>query len=382
MLVDDRDELLGAAAAPLVEAMSQTVPDAGVVTGEIYVDQVELNTPVCRSAEDAWRSLRDSGSRRQGGRTDPRRGGAPDRVRGGPAHRDVAALRPHHRRVRRPAAHAHRGPAGARRAARRAHDDAGLPRAAQPAAAPACPRRGIAVLARAGLGRGRVPGSHHPLLPPHHDAAAAAVVGRTSSARRRNGGGRGVRPHLRVVGDASATPARHPRGAGDGRRPVAVDGRRADRPGAGHRRRAVESPDQVDLEDDVLAVNDHRAARTASTRGSWTSTGRCGPARDRRPGGRGGADRAGRRPDGGAARRARAGSPGRPSRTVSDGWSRPEACRPCWPTSSPAPRTWTAEPARRGSGGLPPRARGATTSRRSRRPRRPRARRAGRRSRG
>ena len=59
MLVDDRDELMGAAAAPLVEAMSQTVPDAGVVTGEIYVDQVELNTPVCRSAEDAWRSLRD-----------------------------------------------------------------------------------------------------------------------------------------------------------------------------------------------------------------------------------------------------------------------------------------------------------------------------------
>ena len=35
------------------------MPDAGVVTGEIYVDQVELNTPVCRSAEDAWRSLRD-----------------------------------------------------------------------------------------------------------------------------------------------------------------------------------------------------------------------------------------------------------------------------------------------------------------------------------
>ena len=59
MLVDDRDELMGAAAAPLVEAMSQTVPDAGVVTGEIYVDQVELNTPVCRSAEDAWHSLRD-----------------------------------------------------------------------------------------------------------------------------------------------------------------------------------------------------------------------------------------------------------------------------------------------------------------------------------
>lgn len=59
MLVDDHDELMGATAAPLVEAMSQSLPDAGVVTGEIYVDQVELNTPVCRSAEDVWRSLRD-----------------------------------------------------------------------------------------------------------------------------------------------------------------------------------------------------------------------------------------------------------------------------------------------------------------------------------
>ena len=59
MLVDDHDELMGATAAPLVEAMSQSLPGAGVVTGEIYVDQVELNTPVCRSAEDVWRSLRD-----------------------------------------------------------------------------------------------------------------------------------------------------------------------------------------------------------------------------------------------------------------------------------------------------------------------------------
>jgi glutamate---cysteine ligase / carboxylate-amine ligase len=59
MLVDDADELMGAAAARLVEAMSQSEPDEGVVTGEIYVDQVELNTPVCRSAEDVWSSLRD-----------------------------------------------------------------------------------------------------------------------------------------------------------------------------------------------------------------------------------------------------------------------------------------------------------------------------------
>lgn len=59
MLLDDRDELMGATATPLVEALSQAAPDGGRITGEIYADQVELNTPVCRSAEDAWRSLRD-----------------------------------------------------------------------------------------------------------------------------------------------------------------------------------------------------------------------------------------------------------------------------------------------------------------------------------
>ncbi|MBC2933985.1 YbdK family carboxylate-amine ligase [Nocardioides sp. zg-1228] len=59
MLVDDQDALMGAAAGPLVAAMSQSRPDAGVVTGEIYVDQVELNTPVCATAEDAWRALRE-----------------------------------------------------------------------------------------------------------------------------------------------------------------------------------------------------------------------------------------------------------------------------------------------------------------------------------
>jgi carboxylate-amine ligase len=57
MLVGADDELMGAAAAPLVDAMSLEGSPAGVVTGEIYADQVELNSPVCRSAEDAWRSL-------------------------------------------------------------------------------------------------------------------------------------------------------------------------------------------------------------------------------------------------------------------------------------------------------------------------------------
>lgn len=70
LLVDEANELMGASAGPLVEAMSQSDPDEGVVTGEIYVDQVELNTPVCRSAEDAWSSLRDLRARvaKHGGR--------------------------------------------------------------------------------------------------------------------------------------------------------------------------------------------------------------------------------------------------------------------------------------------------------------------------
>ena len=57
MLVGADDQLLGAAAAPLVDALSLEGSPAGVVTGEIYADQVELNSPVCRSAEDVWRSL-------------------------------------------------------------------------------------------------------------------------------------------------------------------------------------------------------------------------------------------------------------------------------------------------------------------------------------
>ena len=59
MLVGTDDELMGASAAPLVQALSLPGPTAGVVTGEIYADQVELNSPVCRSAEDVWHSLRE-----------------------------------------------------------------------------------------------------------------------------------------------------------------------------------------------------------------------------------------------------------------------------------------------------------------------------------
>ncbi|NPD05697.1 YbdK family carboxylate-amine ligase [Nocardioides sp. zg-1308] len=57
MLVDDAGELLGAAGPAVVATLQRTTPD-GVVTGEVYVDQVELNTPVCTGAEGVAASLR------------------------------------------------------------------------------------------------------------------------------------------------------------------------------------------------------------------------------------------------------------------------------------------------------------------------------------
>ena len=58
MLVDSAGELLGAAAAALVDSMRGATPLDGVVNGEIYADQLELNSPVCMSAEDVVRHLR------------------------------------------------------------------------------------------------------------------------------------------------------------------------------------------------------------------------------------------------------------------------------------------------------------------------------------
>lgn len=57
MLVDEAGALLGPAAAPLVDRLRDAGSSAGVVTGEIYVDQVELNTPVCRSGDEVRASL-------------------------------------------------------------------------------------------------------------------------------------------------------------------------------------------------------------------------------------------------------------------------------------------------------------------------------------
>lgn len=59
MLVDDAGELLGAAGADLVDSVRDAQSAAGIVTGEVYLDQVELNTPVCADADGVRRSLRE-----------------------------------------------------------------------------------------------------------------------------------------------------------------------------------------------------------------------------------------------------------------------------------------------------------------------------------
>jgi carboxylate-amine ligase len=58
MLVDADGELLGADAGPLVERLCRLGAPDGVVSGEIYVDEVELNSPVCRDAGEVVASLR------------------------------------------------------------------------------------------------------------------------------------------------------------------------------------------------------------------------------------------------------------------------------------------------------------------------------------
>ncbi|WP_165807192.1 carboxylate-amine ligase [Nocardioides currus] len=58
MLVDDEGVLLGRAAVDVVDRLRASDPAAGIVTGEIYADQVELNSLVCAGAEDVLRSVR------------------------------------------------------------------------------------------------------------------------------------------------------------------------------------------------------------------------------------------------------------------------------------------------------------------------------------
>lgn len=52
LLVDESDQLLGQAASSLVARLRSTSTGAGAVKGEIYVDQLELETPVCVGAEE------------------------------------------------------------------------------------------------------------------------------------------------------------------------------------------------------------------------------------------------------------------------------------------------------------------------------------------
>ena len=122
MLVDAAGELLGAGRRAAGARACSRLAGRDWSSGEVYVDQVELTSPVCRGGEDVARQrctgLRSVAGGR--GRADPVRRGPPDgRRSAAPCIVVVAALRPDRRRVRRSAAHARPRPPGARRAARR-----------------------------------------------------------------------------------------------------------------------------------------------------------------------------------------------------------------------------------------------------------------------
>ena len=57
MLVDEAGELLGERAVPLVAELQRSHDGAGVVLGEVYADQVEVTTPVCRGGDEVLASL-------------------------------------------------------------------------------------------------------------------------------------------------------------------------------------------------------------------------------------------------------------------------------------------------------------------------------------
>lgn len=57
LLVDEQHQLLGGAAAPLMATLRQHGPADGAIKGEIFVDEVELETPVCSGADDLLGSL-------------------------------------------------------------------------------------------------------------------------------------------------------------------------------------------------------------------------------------------------------------------------------------------------------------------------------------
>lgn len=57
LLVDERDQLLGPAAASLIATLHHHTPTDGAIKGEIFVDEVELETPVCTGAEELLKAL-------------------------------------------------------------------------------------------------------------------------------------------------------------------------------------------------------------------------------------------------------------------------------------------------------------------------------------
>ena len=57
MLIDDDGELLGERAVPLVAELVAAHDGPGLVIGEVYADQVEVTSPVCRGGDDVLRSL-------------------------------------------------------------------------------------------------------------------------------------------------------------------------------------------------------------------------------------------------------------------------------------------------------------------------------------
>ncbi len=57
MLVDEAGDLLGESAVALVTELVQRHDGPGAVVGEVYADQVEVNSPVCGGGEDVLASL-------------------------------------------------------------------------------------------------------------------------------------------------------------------------------------------------------------------------------------------------------------------------------------------------------------------------------------
>jgi carboxylate-amine ligase len=57
LLVDHRGHLLGNAAGPALASVHEGVPAEGAIVGEIFVDEVELQTPVCADAEELMNAL-------------------------------------------------------------------------------------------------------------------------------------------------------------------------------------------------------------------------------------------------------------------------------------------------------------------------------------